>query len=103
MHAYNISQIIQGSFNQGNELFGETAGTQCACNVLYAIFWSYFRSLSIWKVFDLDKIFIEGDKNYKSLNTRSYLNVDELTRFIETNGMISNAIFSHLKQGEATI
>ena len=24
------------------------------------------------------------------------------TRFIETNSMISNAIFSHLKQGEAT-
>ena len=93
MHTYNISKIVLGSFNQGNELFGETAGTQCACNVLYAIFWSYFRSVSIWKKPDLDKILIEGDKVYKSLNTHSYLNVDELPRFIETNGMISNAIF----------
>ena len=70
--------------------------------MLYAIFWSYLRSLSIWKVSDLDKIHIGGDQVFKSLNTRSYLNVDELPRFIETNGMISNTFFTHLKQGEAT-
>ena len=34
----NVERVVQGSFHQGNrELFGETAGIQCACNTLYAL------------------------------------------------------------------
>ena len=37
---YNIERVLQGSFHQGKrELFGETAGMQCACNSLYALCW----------------------------------------------------------------
>ena len=93
MHTYNISKIVQGSFNQGNELFGETAGTHCACNVLYAIFGLIIEVYPYGKNLISIKFLLKGGKVYKSLNTHSYLNVDELPRFIETNGMISNAIF----------
>ena len=32
-----LCNIVQGSFNQGNAMFGETAGIQCACMALFAI------------------------------------------------------------------
>eukprot|EP00111_Clytia_hemisphaerica_P000150 TCONS_00000347-protein len=74
MPAYQVSKAVLGSFNQANrEIFGQTAGTQCSANCLYAIFWSYVRRTSIWKTNDLDKILIEGDKLYKQLNTNDYL------------------------------
>ena len=35
---YNLDRIVHGSFHQGNsQLFGETAGIQCAFNALYAL------------------------------------------------------------------
>ena len=69
MQAFNICHAILGSFNQADiSRFGVTAGTQCSCNALYAIYWSKFRCLSIWKTIDLDQILIAGDNLYKSLN-----------------------------------
>eukprot|EP00111_Clytia_hemisphaerica_P011226 TCONS_00032909-protein len=50
MTNYQVSKAVLGSFNQANiDLFGQTAGTQCSTNSLYAIFWSHFRRVSIWK------------------------------------------------------
>lgn len=36
----NIEKTVQGSFHQGNERFGNTAGAQCACNSSYALCWT---------------------------------------------------------------
>ena len=32
-----LYKAVQGSFNQGNTMFAETAGIQCACMALLAI------------------------------------------------------------------
>ena len=38
---YEIIKSVQGSFNQGNvALFGETAGRQCAFNIIFLVCWS---------------------------------------------------------------
>jgi len=101
---YQISKAVLGSFNQANEeLFGQTAGTQCSVNCLYAIFWSNFRRVNLWKTTDLDKILIEGDKLYKQLDTNSHLSVDEMPRFIESNGVITNFNFLNFANGEANL
>ena len=35
-----LYKVVQGSFNQGNATFGETADIQCACITLFAISYS---------------------------------------------------------------
>ena len=46
--SYEIEKSVQGNFNQGNiELFGETAGGQCACNALFSVCWSVIRKVSL--------------------------------------------------------
>ena len=103
MPTYNILEAILGSFNQADQRFGETAGTQCTCNALFAAFWSHIRRVSIWKTADLDKILIEGDALYKNLNTRNILNVDEMPRFIELNNFIIGVNYQDLKDCEANL
>eukprot|EP00111_Clytia_hemisphaerica_P014679 TCONS_00043273-protein len=104
MPAYKVSKTVLGSFNQANrEMFGETAGTQCSANCLYAIFWSNVRRVSIWKTTDLDRILIEGDKLYKQLNTNSYLSVDEMPHFIESNGIVTELHFLNSENGQAKL
>lgn len=85
MILYNISQSVLGTFHQGNNRFGYTSGSQCACNSLFSIFWSNIRGLSSWASDDLDKLLIEGDRIYKSLNTLNYLSVDDLPNCINFN------------------
>ena len=64
-------------------LFGETGGRQCACNALFSICWSVVRYIGSWKSVDLDYMSVEGDKLYKSLKCRDYLNVDQLPRQVK--------------------
>ena len=76
---YNIERVVQGSFHQGNrELFGETAGIQCACNSLYALCWVQIKQIFHWGKSDLDHILVEGDCLYKSLGTLVMLSADQL-------------------------
>ena len=73
--SYEIARSVQGSYNQVNvALFGETAGRQCACNVLFSICWSVVPHICNWKSVDLDYILVEGDKLCKSLKCRDYFN-----------------------------
>ena len=68
---YNLEKIVHGSFHQGNsQLFGETAGIQCACNALYALCWTQIKQIFHWVRRDLDHILVEGDNLYKSLQTK---------------------------------
>lgn len=43
---YVVDKVAQGSFCQGNQRFGSTAGFQCACNSLYALCWSRVKKLN---------------------------------------------------------
>ena len=103
MPTYQISKVVKGTFHQGNSRFGNTAGTQCACNALFAIFWSHIRQVSRWTNNDLDKILTEGDRLYKTLNTNSQLSFDELPNVIEIEGTVSNVILRDLYDCEATL
>ena len=88
MPTYQVLKSVLGSFNQASvSRFGNTAGIQCACNALYSLFWSYIRPVEVWTTQDLDKILIEGDQLYKSLNTNMYLNVDEIPTKINVNNI----------------
>ena len=86
MPAHQINRLISGTFHQGDIRFGNTAGRQCACNTLFSIFKhsSNIRSVSRWSSHDLDRILNEGDQLYKSLNTKNYLDLDDLPTTIET-------------------
>ena len=41
---YHVLKSVRDNFNQENiELFGETAGKQCACNALFSVCWLVVR------------------------------------------------------------
>ena len=75
--------IVQGSFHQGNEKFGETAGLQCTCCSLFSIAFTLVKSPGYWDTKDLDFIIENGDKTYKSLNVLRYLMIPELPQQIQ--------------------
>ena len=79
---YSILKVVQGSFNQANLKFGETAGRQCACNTLFSIAWSVIRQVGLWNSSDLDFILNEGDKIYKGLHIGTFISADELPQCI---------------------
>ena len=62
----SIFKVIQGTFNQGHSMFGESSGKQCARCSLYAITFEMIRSPGYWNKDDLDFIVREGDQLYKS-------------------------------------
>ena len=43
-----ILKSVQGSYNQGNERFGLTAGTQCTCNALTSLAFTLIKSPGTW-------------------------------------------------------
>ena len=75
-----LCKVVQGSFNQGNSMFGERAGIQCACMPLFAISYSTLKEVNRWDQFDLDIILINGDALYKSLRRQTLLTVEDLPR-----------------------
>ena len=36
-----LCQVVQGTFNQGNAMYRETAGIQCACMAIFGISYSF--------------------------------------------------------------
>ena len=79
-----LCKVVQGSFNHGNAMFGETAGIQCTCMTIYlhvfAISYSSVKDVNRWDQFDLDIILINGDALYKSLRRQTLLTVEDLPR-----------------------
>ena len=65
-------KVVQGSFNQGNAMFGETEGIQCAYMELFTISYSTFQEVNRWDQFDVDIILINSDTLYKSLRRQNY-------------------------------
>ena len=79
---YVTENAIHGSYHQGDQRFGNTAGVQCACNFLYALCWSQIKNVISRNTPDLDYI-TERDKLYKTLNTFDMLSVDDLPRCVK--------------------
>ena len=45
--SYSVIKSIQGSYNQGHEVFRTTTGMQCTCISLVSLCWSVIREVSI--------------------------------------------------------
>ena len=103
MPVYQIVNGVKGTFHQGDNIFGNTAGRQCACNALFSIFWSNICPISRWEKPDLDKILTEGDRLYKSLNTNNYLSAHDLPSTTDLGGFTSSVILRELLDCEATL
>ena len=69
---YNIVKLVKASFHQGNPMFSESAGTQCACNALFSICWAKIISTGYWKSCDLDYILIKGDEFSKVFGSKGF-------------------------------
>ncbi|XP_061169173.1 uncharacterized protein LOC133178496 [Saccostrea echinata] len=85
--SYSVS--VQGSFHQGDPLFGENAGTQCVANCLAGLAYGILKSPIIWQTSDMNKILVTGDELYTYLQqsseiTSRYLLVDELPQYFES-------------------
>ena len=87
---YQFLKAVNGSFNQGDARFGETAGRQCVCNSLVASVWSHLRNISFWNPWDLDTILIEGDKLYKSLGCDGFLSVHDIPNNVNIYGEVAS-------------
>ena len=49
-----IQRTIRGSFHQGYQRFGQTAGTQCMWNALYSVSYSIIKKVRYWSTWDID-------------------------------------------------
>ena len=76
----NILKSVHGTFHQGDvNKLGIVAGTQCMCNVLFALCFSSVKKVCYWRTYDLDYILREGTNLYKSWGyTNEYLSVNDL-------------------------
>ncbi|XP_062600922.1 uncharacterized protein LOC134262538 [Saccostrea cucullata] len=79
---------VQGSFHQGDLMFGENAGTQCVANSLAALAYHKLKNTTQWQTSDMNKVLTMGDELYTYLQRCStivsrYLLVDELPQFFE--------------------
>ena len=85
---FHAMKVLLGSFNQGDVVrFGETAGTQCACNSLLAICWASIKRVSLWKTWDLDNVLDLGDILYKNIGgIQRSLSLEELPDNVELYG-----------------
>ena len=69
----SVIKSVQGSYNQGHERFGTTAGMQCTSISLFPLCWSVIRKVSIYQNHDLEYIICTGDKMYKDLSVSRLL------------------------------
>ncbi|XP_062610660.1 uncharacterized protein LOC134272446 [Saccostrea cucullata] len=79
---------VQGSFHQGDFMFGENAGTQCVANSLAALAYHKVKNSNQWQTSDMNKVLATGDELYTYLQRSStivsrYLLVNELPQFFE--------------------
>ena len=79
---------IQGSFHQGNILFGSNAGLQCVPNCLAAASLNCIKSVNAWESTDMNNILNTGNELYGILQASStvshaYMLIHELPRELE--------------------
>ena len=92
-----LYEVVQGSFDQGNATFGETAGIRCPCMALFAISYSTLNEVNRWDQFDLDIILICGDSLYKSSLRQILLTVEGLPRDFK---MSEETVFAQFRENK---
>ena len=98
-----IQRVIRGSFHQGHQRFGQTAGTQCMCNVLYSVGYSIIKKVRYWNSWDMDYILTAGNNLYSSLGFRSkLLSIDELPDCICIENIVISIVKTNLETGLMT-
>lgn len=100
---YNFIKSVQGNFNQANIKYGNSAGTQCVANALYAIVWSAVYKVYLWTSWDLDYILDNGDDFYKSMHATGAIAFDELPNSITVEGVQLDMTFLDSINGELTM
>ena len=95
-HSYTtIKTIAQGNFHQGDPKFGDTAGTQCACNALIAILYTQTKNGNEINAHDMDVILNLGDELYSFTQTDSTMhNVLLMISELPNELHILNELFS---------
>ena len=83
---YKIQKSVSGSFHQANIIFLDAAGMQCSCNALYAICFSLYKNVSVWKSQDLDYVLEHGDALFKRVVIPRALTMDELPNNVSIEG-----------------
>ena len=103
----SILSVVQGTFNQSDARFGETAGVQCACMSLFSLCWSVVKSIFRWSPSDLDFVLINGDSIYKDLlhgpgglSFVRHLSIDDLPHEIHFPQGLVGIEFLENKTGE---
>lgn len=82
-----VSSAVLGSFHQGNEVFGNTGGSQCSCMALMAVLNAHVLSPSLWNSQVMDNVLKAGDKLYSEIRGHhDFLTVNELPRNVRHNG-----------------
>ena len=98
-----IQRVIRGSFHQGDQIFGQTAGTQCMCNALHSFGYSIIENVCYWSTWDMDYILTAGNSLYSSLGFRSQLlSIDELPDSICIENVVISIIKTNLETGLMT-
>ena len=64
---FSVCKVVQGTFHQGDQKFGDAAGTQCMRNSLFAICFSTIKNPRYWKPDDLNHILDFGSVLYSGL------------------------------------
>ena len=54
-------KVVQATHHQSDIRYGMFRGIQCSCMSLMSVFWTLFKSVSIWDSFDLDCILQKED------------------------------------------
>ena len=95
-----IQRVIWGSFYQGDQRFGQMAGTQCMCNALYSVGYSIIKKVRHWTTWDMDYIIITGNSLYSTLGFRSrLLSADELPDSISIKNILISISKTNLETG----
>ena len=99
----HVKRVIRGSFQQGDQRFGQTAGTQCIYNALYSVSYSIIKNVCHLTTLDMDYILITGNILYSTLGFRSQLlSVDELLGSIPIEKILISITKTNLETGLMT-
>ena len=94
-----FKSCVQGSFNQNDTRFGDSAGIQCACNTLTSVCWSVIRRVNIWKTIDLDFVLTKGNELFEFVNLKRSLFFEELPKKFRLAGTEVEIEFTKVDNG----
>ena len=61
-------KVVQATHQHSDIIYEMSRDIQCSCMSLMSVFWTLFKSASIWDYFDLDCMLQKRELLFKSLN-----------------------------------